>query len=132
LFGYTEMITILEMKCKIIVTMKFYPSITKNEIPENDRKAWIYLSKLMRNEPEKGQDENQIFKNFVKELEEKFPMLSTKMVWGNYLISDVFENRISLSIDYDDKDEMMSEIVKIARTNDLVVFEPKPEKIYRP
>lgn len=126
------MITILEMKCKIIVTMKFYPSITKNEIPENDRKAWIYLSKLMRNEPEKGQDENQIFKNFVKELEEKFPMLSTKMVWGNYLISDVFENRISLSIDYDDKDEMMSEIVKIARTNDLVVFEPKPEKIYRP
>jgi len=126
------MITILEMKCKIIVTMKFYPSITKNEIPENDRKAWIYLSKLMRNEPEEGQDENQIFKNFVKELEEKFPMLSTKMVWGNYLISDVFENRISLSIDYDDKDEMMSEIVKIARTNDLVVFEPKPEKIYRP
>ncbi|RKM97706.1 hypothetical protein D7036_20370, partial [Aquimarina sp. BL5] len=110
----------------------YYPSITKNEIPENDFQAWHYLSRIMKEEPEKSEVKNEISVVFIKQLEKSYPMLPTKMVWGNYLISEIFENRISLSIDYENKNEMISEIVKIAKKYNLVVFEPKSEKIYRP
>ena len=112
--------------------MKFYPSITKNDIPADDRPAWLYLSRILKNEPEKGITADQVFESFMEQVRKVYPELPSKMVWGNYLIAEFFEHRISLSIDYENKDEMMAEIIKIAKEQNLVVFEPKSEKIHRP
>ena len=53
------------------------------------------------------------------------------MVWGNYLIFEEYEKIVTIDIDYDNIDNLKSEILNIALNNDLVVLIGKENKIYR-
>jgi hypothetical protein len=78
--------------------MKRNLMIIRNEIIsrfEKDRAAWFYIGLRYKRTGIQAAD----LVEFSKMVNQQFPELPSKMVWGNYLIPDIDENDVNFQID---------------------------------
>lgn len=109
--------------------MKFSIIIAeKKVITQSDTKTWIDISKNLN---QNNTDATPILKNTINLIKSKFPEIPNKMVWGNYLIFEEYENIVAIDIDFDNIELIKTEILLIALSNDLAVLIGKENKIYR-
>ena len=113
--------------------MKYGLQIIRNEIIsrfDKDRAAWWYVGFHL----EKFGTQASDLIGFAEKINQKFPELPNKMVWGNYLIPTIDENWLCFEMDASPEqiDEIVMYIIQLANEQGLAVLDGKKEKIYRP
>jgi len=114
--------------------MKYCIKIVRNDLIsrfDKDRAAWFYLAFHLETFGIKSLD----LVKFAEKINQRFPELPNKMVWGNYLIPSVIDkNFIDFDIDASPEqiDEIVAYIIQCSNEQGLAVFEGKKNKIHRP
>ena len=108
--------------------MKANVTVSRNNIPNSDRKAWFFLSQQFEKKKNiKAPD----FVEFAEKVYRKFPHLPNKMVWGNYLIPEIIDQDFAcFAIDYDNPNEILSFIKELAKEYGFICW--ANGEIYRP
>ncbi|MDR2146485.1 MAG: hypothetical protein LBE91_08520 [Tannerella sp.] len=113
--------------------MKYSIIVIRNEIIsrfDKDRAAWWYVGFHLKKNETQAAD----LVGFAEKINQRFPELPNKMVWGNYLIPTIDENFLVFDIDASPEqiDEIVLYIIQQANEQGLAVLDGKKEKIYRP
>ena len=113
--------------------MKYSVVVIRNEIIsrfDKDKAAWWYVAFHL----EKFETQAPDLIKFAEKINQQFPELPNKMVWGNYLVPTIDENCLVFEIDASPEqiDEIVLYIIHQANEQGFAVLDGKKDKIYRP
>jgi hypothetical protein len=117
--------------------MSYNISITRNDIPKDDRLAWNTVKELYDNDNGEASED---FTNLINQLTQKFPCITTLPddqiddgVWSDGpLINNAGNNITTLGVVFSQIENVIPFVIETANRNGFVVFDYQSHQIFRP